>query len=985
MKAIKISVWIIMVVIVILGGGVLVITNLVDPNDYKPAITRMVAEKTGRQLELVGDLELTFFPWLGVETGALILYNAPGFGDQPMLEVGNARASVKFVPLLSRQVEIDTILLDSPRVRLTIQADGRSNWDDLVVKLAGDGVNDSSNSAQGAGAIAGLAINGISLIDGLLELDDGESGKNLTLKALNLSTGALIPGTPLEIEFSVNASGSMLPESADIVLNTTLTLSDNRTSLGLESTGFSIDAKSIKAGLTVDKIFYAVDSGLAAINGIMVELEQNGNSARVGVPSLNFDPSAQTLEMPSMVISQGESRLESSVSARNVLSSPAANGSFKITSPDVLTLLKQFGVADLLPAEILIGGMNTSGRYLFENDIITLENFMLESDLNKRGTRFSSQELNYDIGRQNISLTDFNISQGDFSASTTLKGEGILADNGPDLLSGQLQLTIENLEELLLANGFDVDLSEIVLSDVALDTAFEFIGSRIRLNNLDASFEYFGQPSKVTSPVFEIDLNTGAIVLESLNVKQQDLLIQAEAAGAGVLGEFDVMTLSGSLSLEATGLTGLLARNKLPVELSEGLVNDLFTSLRFSLGDNVLNVSNLRANADETEIAGSVSLINLNDPAYKFDLDISQLDLDKLTVSQEPGQNTESAQNDLTQPDTAEQLILPVAALQGLVIDGKARIGRLATTGLIFDNVSMAVRSDKNILKIDPVTANVVGGSIEAAITYDVSSNTPTIAFENTTRNVDVGELLSVLEVTDKVEGRGELGVDLNGTGMDLDGVLASLGGDIDFRLSDGALKGFDLQAALLKLEEQLADYRGTEMSAREKPEAETRFTELSGSFKASGGKFKNDDLAMKAPAFRVGGAGVIDLPRSQIDYNLDVNVVSSVEGQGGQSLDELKGTHIPFRISGPLEGPHFTLDVARILKDQAKKEATKLLSKELGLEDEDQRASDSPNSDSPGSSKEAEIESTKDPKEELKDQLKKDLTKGLLKSLGLD
>jgi AsmA protein len=174
-------------------------------------------------------------------------------------------------------------------------------------------------------------------------------------------------------------------------------------------------------------------------------------------------------------------------------------------------------------------------------------------------------------------------------------------------------------------------------------------------------------------------------------------------------------------------------------------------------------------------------------------------------------------------------------------------------------------------------------------------------------------------------------------------------------------------------------------MSAREKPEAETRFTELSGSFKASGGKFKNDDLAMKAPAFRVGGAGVIDLPRSQIDYNLDVNVVSSVEGQGGQSLDELKGTHIPFRISGPLEGPHFTLDVARILKDQAKKEATKLLSKELGLEDEDQRASDSPNSDSPGSSKEAEIESTKDPKEELKDQLKKDLTKGLLKSLGLD
>ena len=976
MKVIKISLWVVMVLVVILVGGVLAITTLVDPNDYKPQITRIIAEKTGRQLELVGDLELTFFPWLGVKTGAFRLSNAPGFGDQPMLEVGGATASVKLVPLLSRQVEIDTIVLDAPRVRLATQADGRSNWDDMVAKMAGDGATASGNSTQGAAAIAGLAINGISLIDGLLELDDGEAGKTLTLQALNLSTSALIPGKPLEIEFSVIALGSMLPEPADIALKTTLTVSDNRTSVGLERSDFSIDSESVKAGLTVEKVFYAIDSGLAAMNGVMVKLEQTKNFASVTVPSLNFDPSAQTLEMPSLTIVQGENRLESSVSARNVLSSPSANGSFKIISPNVSNLLEQFGYADLLPAKTVIGGLSTTGGYRFQNDTIMLENFVLETNFNNRGSRLSGQQLNYAIGAQDLSLTGFKISQDDFSASTTLQGEGILSNSGPDALSGQLKLTIGNPERFLSGNGFDVDLAENVLSDVALDTAFSVVGGDVRLDNLDAAFQYFGQPTKITTPVFEFDLISGAVVLESLNIQQQNFSLQAEVAGIDVLGAFDKKALSGSLNLEATEVAELVTRNQLPVEFPGGLVNKLSSSLRFSLGDNVLNVTNLKANVDETEITGSLSLANLDDPAYRFDLDISQLDLDKLTASPVSGQNTESAPSSSAQPDTAEQLLLPVAPLQGLMIDGKARVGRLVTTGLIFDQVKMIVHSDKNVLRIDPVTANVVGGSIKASINYDVSSGTPKISFRNTTRDVDVGELLAVLEVTDKVEGRGELGVDLNGTGAGLDGVLASLGGDIAFRLSDGALKGFDLQAALLKLEKQLADYRGTEMSAREQPEAETRFTELSGSFNASEGRFKNDDLAMKAPAFRVGGSGIIDLPRSIIDYTLDVNVVSTVEGQGGEGLDELKGTKIPFRISGPIESPDFTLDVAGLLKDQAKKEATKLLTKELGLDEQGARDSKTSN---------AGAEPEKDAKEQLKDQLKKDLSKGLLKSLGLD
>ena len=54
-----------------------------------------------------------------------------------------------------------------------------------------------------------------------------------------------------------------------------------------------------------------------------------------------------------------------------------------------------------------------------------------------------------------------------------------------------------------------------------------------------------------------------------------------------------------------------------------------------------------------------------------------------------------------------------------------------------------------------------------------------------------------------------------------------------------GALRGFDLQATLLKLESEIARYRGKASEARPAPGAETRFAELSGSFRATKGTFR--------------------------------------------------------------------------------------------------------------------------------------------------
>ena len=161
-----------MLLVVLALGAVLVLTQLVDPNEYKAQIARVVADKTGRQIDLQGDLQLTFFPWIGVETGKLSLSNAPGFGETAMVSVENARIQAKLLPLLKKEVEVDTVVLDSPKIQLSVLADGRTNWDDLMAASGSTAQNDGSGGA----AIAGLAVQGVSITDGEVVWRNDQTG-----------------------------------------------------------------------------------------------------------------------------------------------------------------------------------------------------------------------------------------------------------------------------------------------------------------------------------------------------------------------------------------------------------------------------------------------------------------------------------------------------------------------------------------------------------------------------------------------------------------------------------------------------------------------------------------------------------------------------------------------------------------------------------------------------------------------------------------
>lgn len=200
--ATKLIAWItgaVLLVIVGAGGALLL---FFDPNDYKPEIVALVQEHTGRELSIPGKISLSVFPWLGIKLGEARLSNAPGFGDQPFAALRSAQLRVKLLPLLRKQVEVDTVSLHGLVLRLGKDKSGKSNWDDLTAK--GQDKKRESPFAK----LSALAVGGVDVRDAAILWEDKASGASYTVNQLTLRTGALADKKPFDItlEFGLESA-----------------------------------------------------------------------------------------------------------------------------------------------------------------------------------------------------------------------------------------------------------------------------------------------------------------------------------------------------------------------------------------------------------------------------------------------------------------------------------------------------------------------------------------------------------------------------------------------------------------------------------------------------------------------------------------------------------------------------------------------------------------------------------------------------------
>jgi AsmA protein len=221
-------------------------------------------------------------------------------------------------------------------------------------------------------------------------------------------------------------------------------------------------------------------------------------------------------------------------------------------------------------------------------------------------------------------------------------------------------------------------------------------------------------------------------------------------------------------------------------------------------------------------------------------------------------------------------------------------------------------------------------------VALNVNGKTPTLRIQSNLSDIQAGPLLKQLTDEERLTGKGRFRAKLNASGNSVEGIKRTLGGNIDFRFEDGAVKGVNL-AQIIR--DGKALFKGESRPESDEP-VQTDFSELSGSGVINQGVLTNRDLLAKSPYLRVNGAGTVSLVSEQLDYDLDTTIVDSAMGQGGEELAELEGKLIPVHFYGPYSDPEYSIDWTQVVlgsKEEELKE--RLIDKLLGKDKEEDAA----------------------------------------------
>ncbi|MFM4667967.1 AsmA family protein [Aeromonas media] len=429
---------------------------------------------------------------------------------------------------------------------------------------------------------------------------------------------------------------------------------------------------------------------------------------------------------------------------------------------------------------------------------------------------------------------------------------------------------------------------------------------------------------------------------------------------SGAQGAADKLTLAGTLegTLKARLDQGLQLVEVSDAVLAAKLSGDglprpqmqlkLAGFARAELDKQTVTLSNLVMGVDEALLSGNGTVRLGSVPRVEFDLKGEKLDLDGWLgqpAKAAPAAATSGAAAPAgakAQAAAAKALSTmepDLAALKAVNLAGRLQLGSLRLKGLDLNAVDLQLALAGGQLNLKQFGAGVAGGRVTASGVLDARQQPARYQVHKRIQGVDIRPLLQTLAQNDRLEGKGDLEVQVQGTGLSEQALRSQMQGKVSLRLSDGALHGINLAEMVREARATLTGKGADQVKEARK----TDFSALTASFQIANGVARSDDIQLLAPALRVKGQGQTALVPETLDFLFLTSVVESSKGQGGKSVDELKDVTIPVRIGGHWQAPSYRLDVKellsnnKVLEEKARKEAERGLKKLLGDKADDE------------------------------------------------
>ncbi len=772
MKKLALSV---VAILILLIGGLLVLPSFWDWNSEKGRIAAEVRKRTGRELKIVGDVNLQLLPAPAFAASEVSLANIDGASDPEMIQIEELRIEVALFPLLRQQVVVETVTLVKPQVVLEVLPDGRRNWvlDSVMQEATGEADGQAPGGPAGSGgnsepdAEAGEAVRVDSFVieDGTLLYRDAVEGIEERLTDLNAelaAEGLLGPfvaagsaayeGIRGDFDFSLDrlrdsgatgfTLGLRLPDAAaeaqfSGALSRHADLQTLRGRLRIDGE----DLGRLVALLTPDSGTVDAAGPLAQSFGFETEVTAGPETAEAAATSLrlgetNFEGEAQIEfgEVPEITARLATTRLD----LDSLLPAPDATRSGANPGGRSGSSTTASGEPEAQQRSGQAGG-GGSGMFAFELPEGIAANVELSVD-----TLVYRGQFARDL-RAKAQLRDAVVSIETLTAG--LPGGSDIALNG-DLrtleqkpaFSGDLEATSDNLRALL--TWLEVDIGAVPadrLRKMALKTAVDADPRQITLRNLDLRLDVSRMTGGVAVALRERPGLGIGLAVDRINLDAYLPAGSQSAEPAKSAGEAAAPTTSG-----ASGGNGQAAEAAATPLAELAFLGDFDANLDLKVG--TLTYQGIPFNG-----------LRLDATLQQGGLIVREASLTDLAGS--GGRFAGSLANVARSPSFDGSLDLSVTSLSrlikalGLPSQGQLPLEAFTLTG--------AVNGTPRLIRFDQ-TISTLGGRLKAAGKADLSQGLPALEAALALTHGDLTTLLRELLPGEEIPG-GLAGVDLKG------------------------------------------------------------------------------------------------------------------------------------------------------------------------------------------------------------------------------
>ena len=560
-------------VVLLLVLAVFLLPIFFDPNDHKPEIQQAIQNQIGREVSLNGPIGWSVFPWIAIELNDVTVTNEQGFSGDSLANIGTLSAQVKLLPLLKKDIQVDTVELKQPNIHLQVAKSGQSNWQSILDHLTGD---EEKTQSDGPSNIS-INIEGILISDGALNYRDAAAGSTIRLSDLNFSSSAIIAGKP-----------------ADMSLKAQLEMVETKLTADL-STEFVVNHLLSDQAMVVDIQSLALAGDMNSVP-LKFRTQQGGQ----------LDLAQDRLHLPEITVEYANVRLQTPLTGTNI-SAQTASYSGKLA-------LSQFNLAEFL--QQLGGGLdNQAGNQLaasadwsMRGPVVKLSNIKAQLDDSQLSGELTISDLDRLAGDFKLTLDQINLD--DYLPQTAADSSPQTSDDGIDFgyLDGEISVdqltamgtTLNNIKLHMTTRGNELALrpltavfyqgllkTELTLApnkatdklvvkhrmqDVQAGPFLEDLmgdGFLSGLGQLQADIQvdqpFSAQPLKTANGHLSYHLSDGDI--QGIDVVQMvqkalSLLNKTEAAEANQALE----TEFGSMALDADVVDGVIKTNELSVQ-----------------------------------------------------------------------------------------------------------------------------------------------------------------------------------------------------------------------------------------------------------------------------------------------------------------------------------------------------------------------------------------------------------------------------------